>query len=133
MRIQKIANTPIITPKNRQGNTVSFSGKKVKSSAKGMPKFEAKAPKAPKKPIKTEKTVFQEIGSLAKDIWKSVKSSYNKSEIKKIFAEPASKRWSKFTKKSPKLAQAAKGAALMATGAIIYDIASAKLRKEDDN
>ena len=130
MRIQKITNTPIITPKNRQGNLVSFSGKKVKSSTKSMPKFEAKVPKVPKN---REKTLFEEIGNLAKDIWKSIKNSYNKSEIKKLFAEPVSKRWNKFTQKSPKLVQAVKGAALMATGAVIYDIASAKLKKEDDN
>ena len=128
MKVQQIAKTSMITRTNTQGNLVSFSGNKANYTKNSMPSFGAKAPN----PVAgKEKTLFEEIGDLVKTVVNSVKKSYKKSEIKKIFADPAARKWNKFANKSPKLAQAVKGAALLAAGVGAYEIIANKQRSDN--
>ena len=129
MRVQQIAKTSMITRKNTQGNLVSFSGKKAEVPQNSMPKFEARTPKTS---LNKEKTLFEEIGSLLNDTLNTIKKSYKKSELKKIFVNPLERKWNKFSAKSPKLAQVIKGAGWLALGVGLYEVTSSKLNKIDN-
>ena len=76
--------------------------------------------------------IFEEIGDLVNSVAKSVKKSYKKSEIKKVLVDPLTRKWDKFASKSPKLAQATKGAALLTTGVVLYEVAANKLSRTDN-
>ena len=129
MKVQRITQTSIITRSNTQGDLVSFSGNTVNKSKNSMPSFGAKAPN----PVAgKERTIFEEIGDLVNSVAKSVKKSYKKSEIKKVLVDPLTRKWDKFASKSPKLAQATKGAALLTTGVVLYEVAANKLSRTDN-
>ena len=129
MRVQRITQTSIITRKNTRGDLVNFSGNTVNKSKNSMPSFGVKAPKSA---VEKERTIFEEIGDLVNSAVKSVKKSYKKSEIKKVLVDPLTRKWDKFASKSPKLAQAAKGAALLTTGVVLYEAAANKLNRNDN-
>ena len=124
MKIQQIANMSISTRRNGQGDGVSFSGIRMPVKNNGMPNFGVKIAEAP---VSEGKTLFQEVKSLFSDAYGTVKSSYQKSEIKRIIVNPIENRLSKITAKSPQLTQAVKGAVCLAAVVGLYEYTMNKL------
>lgn len=119
MRVQKITNMSMIKPNyGQQGLTECSVNCKPKPRVGqynrdfGMPSFKAKTN------IKQAKTLIGELQSLMSESLKSIKKSFDKSEIKQKIFTPIEKKWSDFAYKAPKLSQALKGA-MVASGLFI--------------
>ena len=123
MKVQKIANTSIFTRKNDNSTTVSFSGKNPRAS-KSMPKYSAKLAKgAEKKPD----TVLEELSTMAKNLTKRVKKSFEKSEINKVIVQPVKRAWGDFSKKAPILSKGIKATAVVAMGVGLFEAVKGKI------
>ena len=124
MKIQQIANTSIITKGNGQRDSIKFSGITPAAQNKSMPKFGAGIQKAA---LNETKTLFQEFESLFSNGLNILKKSYEKSEIKRLFGDKAARKLDILTSKSPKLAQAAKGAAAVTASVGVIEYGANKL------
>ena len=124
MKIQQIANTSINTRENGQKDSIKFSGIASAAQNKSMPSFGAGVQKAS---LNEAKTLFQEFENLFSTGFNLLKKSYEKSEIKRFFGDKIAGKLDKITSKSPKLTQAAKGAAVVTAGVGAFEYSTNKL------
>ena len=115
MRVQNINQSSIYQFRNRQDGSVSFSQNccpKPKPNSRmhqtGMVAFKGKVESV------HPKTLMSELGVLLENTYNSIRNSYNNSKTKKILIAPIQKKWSDFTYKMPRTANALTSAVIVA-------------------